>query len=100
MFEFSMLYNLFGCMHACILHVLSVCLTRESCIHVQALSCPLKTLETQISLPRQRLVFIETIFAMAMQGFPMFEFGHAVKFSEPNFNNYGNVTVDCLSCLG
>ena len=24
-----MFYNLFGCMHACILHVLSVCLTRE-----------------------------------------------------------------------
>ena len=23
-----MFYNLFGCMHACILHVLSVCLTR------------------------------------------------------------------------
>ena len=28
MSEFSMFYNLFGCMHACILHVLSVCLTR------------------------------------------------------------------------
>ena len=24
-----MFYNLFGCMHACILHVLSVCLTRD-----------------------------------------------------------------------
>ena len=29
MSEFSMFYNLFGCMHACILHVLSVCLTRD-----------------------------------------------------------------------
>ena len=28
MSEFSMFYNLFGCMHACILHVLSVRLTR------------------------------------------------------------------------
>ena len=29
MSEFSMFYKLFGCMHACILHVLSVRLTRE-----------------------------------------------------------------------
>ena len=29
MSEFAMFYNLFGFMHACILHVLSVCLTRE-----------------------------------------------------------------------
>ena len=28
MSEFSMFYNLFDCMHACILHVLSVGLTR------------------------------------------------------------------------
>ena len=28
MSEFSMVYNLFGCMHACILHVLSVGLTK------------------------------------------------------------------------
>ena len=28
MSEFSMFYKLFGCMHACILHVLSVGLTR------------------------------------------------------------------------
>ena len=28
MSEFSMFYKLFGCMHACILHVLSVRLTR------------------------------------------------------------------------
>ena len=30
MSEFSMFYNLFGCMYACILHVLSVCLTRDA----------------------------------------------------------------------
>ena len=29
MSEFSMFYKKFGCMHACILHVLSVRLTRE-----------------------------------------------------------------------
>ena len=32
MSEFSMFYNLFGCMHACILHVLSVGLTRDKTI--------------------------------------------------------------------
>ena len=29
MYEFSMFYEVFGCIHACILHVLSVRLTKE-----------------------------------------------------------------------
>ena len=46
------------------------------------------------------LCSLKRFFSMAIQGFYMFEFGHTVKFSGPNFNNYDNVTVDCLSCLG